>query len=146
MYGDAATKQNGWAFDYLPKVDRNYSWVQMWDNMYNGIIKGFFAFGMNGVAIGPDSRKNIDALKKADWVVVGEIYPDETSEFWRSPGITTDEMKHNPDHRVPLARAPASPKKTAPSPTPPDGCNGKMPRFRCPAIAASIKRSSRRFS
>jgi formate dehydrogenase major subunit len=93
MYGDAATKQNGFAFDYLPKIDRNYSWVQMWDNMYNGIIKGFFAFGMNGVAIGPDSRKNIDALKKAEWVVVGEIYPDETSEFWRSPGITTDEMK-----------------------------------------------------
>jgi len=25
--------------------------------------------------------------------VVGEIYPDETSEFWKSPGITTDEMK-----------------------------------------------------
>ena len=94
FYGDAATKQNGWAFDYLPKVDRNYSWVQMWDNMYNGIVKGLFAFGMNGVAIGPDSRKNIDALKKADWLVVGEIYPDETSEFWRSPGITTDEMKN----------------------------------------------------
>ena len=93
MYGDAATKENGWAFDYLPKVDRNYSWVQLWDNMYNGIIKGLLAFGMNGVAIGPDSQKNIDALKKADWLVVGEIYPDETSEFWRSPGITQDEMK-----------------------------------------------------
>jgi len=93
MYGDAATKQNGWAFDYLPKVDRNYSWVNLWDNMYNGIVKGMLAFGMNGVAIGPDSRKNIDALKKADWLVVGEIYPDETSEFWKSPGITPDEMK-----------------------------------------------------
>src|SRR5436853_5447725 len=93
LYGDAATKQNGWAFDYLPKVDRNYSWVQMWDNMYNGIVKGMLAFGMNGVAIGPDSKKNIDALKKADWLVVGEIYPDETSEFWKSPGITIDEMK-----------------------------------------------------
>src|SRR5437016_8202176 len=84
LYGDAATKQNGWAFDYLPKVDRNYSWVQMWDDMYNGTIKGMLAFGMNGVAIGPDSKKNIDALKKADWLVVGEIYPDETSEFWKS--------------------------------------------------------------
>ncbi|MDP9147934.1 MAG: formate dehydrogenase-N subunit alpha, partial [Acidobacteriota bacterium] len=93
MYGDAATKENGWAFDYLPKVDRNFSWVQLWDNMYNGIVKGIFAFGMNGVAIGPDSRKNIDALKKADFLVVGEIYADETSEFWRSPGITQDEMK-----------------------------------------------------
>src|SRR5207253_8303415 len=39
------------------------------------------------------SKKNIDALKNADWLVVGEIYPDETSEFWRSPGISTDEMK-----------------------------------------------------
>jgi formate dehydrogenase major subunit len=93
FYGDAATKQNGWAFDYLPKVDRNFSWVQLWDNMYNGIVKGLFAFGMNGVAIGPDSNKNIDALKKADWLVVGEIYQDETSEFWKSPGISADEMK-----------------------------------------------------
>src|SRR6202162_2520649 len=93
FYGDAATKQNGWAFDYLPKVDRNFSWVQLWDNMYNGIVKGMFAFGMNGVAIGPNSKKNIDALKKADFLVVGEIYPDETSEFWKSPGISTDEMK-----------------------------------------------------
>ena len=48
---------------------------------------------MNGVMIGPDSKKNIAALKKAEWLVVGEIYPDETSEFWKSPGITTDEMR-----------------------------------------------------
>ncbi len=93
MYGDAATKQNGWAFDYLPKVDRDYSWVNLWNNMYNGLIKGLLAFGMNGVAIGPDSKKNIDALKKAEFLVVGEIYPDETSEFWKSPGISQDEMK-----------------------------------------------------
>src|SRR5215469_12198829 len=93
MYGDAATKQNDWAFHYLPKVDRNYSWAYIWDDMYRGNVKGMLAFGMNGVAIGPNTHKNIAALKKADWLVVGEIYPDETSEFWRSPGITTDEMK-----------------------------------------------------
>ena len=93
MYGDAATKNNDWAFHYLPKIDRNFSWVNIWDSMYKGAVKGMLAFGMNGVAIGPDSQKNIDALKKADWLVVGEIYPDETSEFWKSPGITTDEMK-----------------------------------------------------
>ena len=92
-YGDAATKQNGWAFDYLPKVDRNYTWVQMWDDMYNGTLKGLIAFGMNGVAIGPNSKKNIDALKKADFLVVGEIYPNETSDFWRAPGTSTEEMK-----------------------------------------------------
>ncbi len=94
MYGDAATKQNGWAYSYLPKVDREYSWAHIWDEMYQGKVKGLFAFGMNGVAIGPNSNKNIDALKKAEWLVVCDIYPEETSSFWNSPGITSEEMKN----------------------------------------------------
>jgi formate dehydrogenase major subunit len=93
LYGDAAKKEEDWAYHYLPKIDRKYSWTEMWDYMYNGKVKGLFAFGMNGVAIGPNSRKNIDALKKADWLVVCELYAEETSEFWRSPGITPEEMK-----------------------------------------------------
>src|SRR5437764_5166296 len=94
MYGDAAKKENDWAFHYLPKIDRKYSWVEQWEGMYKGKVKGLLAFGMNGVAIGPNSQKNIDALKKADWLVVCEIYPDETSEFWMSPGISKDGMKN----------------------------------------------------
>ena len=93
MYGNAATKDNDFAFNYLPKIDRNYSWVEIWNDMYNGKVKGMFAFGMNGVMIGPDSQKNIDALKKADFLVVCEIYPDETSAFWEAPGTTPEEMK-----------------------------------------------------
>ena len=105
LYGDAATKENDFAFHYMPKVDRNYSWTQIWDNMYRGTVKGMLAFGMNGVAIGPDSQKNIDALKKAEFLVVGEIYPDETSEFWKSPGITPEEMKtiNTTVYRLPCA-------------------------------------------
>ena len=93
MYGDAAKKENDFAYHYLPKIDRNYGWAEIWDGMYAGKVKGFIAFGMNGVMIGPNTRKNIDALKKADWLVVCEIYPDETSDFWRAPGISADEMK-----------------------------------------------------
>jgi formate dehydrogenase major subunit len=93
LYGDAARKENGWAFDYLPKVDREYSWSHIWDDMYRGKLKGLLAFGMNGVAIGPNSGKNIDALKKADFLVVCDIYPEETSDFWRSPGIGPEEMQ-----------------------------------------------------
>src|SRR5262245_18826581 len=94
MYGDAATKENDWAFHHLPKIDRNYTWTQIWDDMDAGHVKGIFAFGMNAVQIGPNTRKNIDALKKAEWLVVGEIYPDETSEFWRAPGTTAEEIKN----------------------------------------------------
>ncbi len=93
LYGDAAKKENDWAYHYLPKIDRKYSWTEMWDFMYEGKVKGLFAFGMNGVAIGPNSHKNIEALKKADWLVVCELYPEETSEFWRAPGTTPEQMK-----------------------------------------------------
>ncbi|MGD0134578.1 MAG: formate dehydrogenase-N subunit alpha [Bryobacteraceae bacterium] len=93
LYGPAAKKENNWAFDYLPKVDREYSWTHIWDDMYEGKVKGMLAFGMNGVAIGPNSQKNIDALKKAKFLVVCDIYPEETSDFWRAPGITPEETK-----------------------------------------------------
>jgi formate dehydrogenase major subunit len=94
MYGAAAKKENDWGFDYLPRVDREYSWVHLWDEMYTGQVKGLLAFGMNGVAIGPNSNKNINALKKAEFLVVCDIYPEETSSFWNSPGITPEEMKN----------------------------------------------------
>jgi formate dehydrogenase major subunit len=105
FYGDAAKKDNDFAYHYLPKIDRRYSWVDIWEGMLEGKVKGLLTFGMNGVQIGPNSHKNIAALKKADWLVVGEIYPDETSEFWKSPGITTDEMKTIPTtvYRLPCA-------------------------------------------
>jgi formate dehydrogenase major subunit len=92
MFGDAAKKENDWAFNYLPKIDRKYSWAEQWDAMYAGKVKGLLSFGMNGVAIGPNSQKNIDGLKKADWLVVCDIYPEETSSFWESPGITKDDQ------------------------------------------------------
>jgi formate dehydrogenase major subunit len=105
MYGPAARKDNDWAYHYLPKIDRKYAWVEIWDDMYHGHVKGLMTFGMNGISIGPNATKNIEALKKAEWLVVGDIYPEETSEFWKSPGITPDEMKkiNTTVYRLPCA-------------------------------------------
>ena len=90
LYGDSAKKENDFNYHYLPKIDRKFSWTEMWDEMYAGKVKGLIAFGMNGVAIGPNSRKNIEALKKADFLVVCDIYPEETAEFWRAPARRRD--------------------------------------------------------
>src|ERR1044071_3870743 len=92
LYGDSAKKENDFNYHFLPKIDRKFSWTELFDYMYNGKVKGLFAFGMNAVAIGPNSRKNIEALKKADWLVVCDIYPEETAEFWKAPGISKEEM------------------------------------------------------
>src|SRR2546425_8198004 len=93
LYGDSAKKENDFNYHHLPKIDRKFAWTEMWDEMYAGKVTGLFAFGMNGVAIGPNSRKNIEALKKAEFLVVCDLYPEETAEFWNAPGTTKDQMK-----------------------------------------------------
>jgi formate dehydrogenase major subunit len=103
MYGAAAKKENHWAFDYLPKVDREYSWTHIFDDMYDGKMQGLLAFGMNAVAIGPNSQKTIDALKKAKFLVVCDIYPEETSDFWRAPGVTDTKSIQTEVYRLPGA-------------------------------------------
>src|SRR5207302_1888345 len=46
LYGDSAKKENDYNFHNLPKIDRKFSWTEMWDEMYAGKVKGLFAFGM----------------------------------------------------------------------------------------------------
>src|SRR5215510_6561321 len=35
-YGKNATKENDWGYAWLPKVDGNYSWMYIYDDMYRG--------------------------------------------------------------------------------------------------------------
>jgi formate dehydrogenase major subunit len=39
LYGEHATKDNGWAFDYLPKLEHKHSWTEIWDDMYKAMSK-----------------------------------------------------------------------------------------------------------
>jgi len=72
LYGDSAKKENDFNFQHLPKIDRKFSWTETWAETYAAKVRALFAFGMNGVATGPYTRKNIEALKKADLPTVCE--------------------------------------------------------------------------
>jgi formate dehydrogenase major subunit len=89
-YGDAATAQNSFAYDFHPKLPQtpegafeNWSWAHIFDHMYRGEMEGFFSFGMNPVSNGPNSRKAIAALAKLKWLVVAENFEQETAAFWK---------------------------------------------------------------
>ena len=94
-YGDKATKENDFGYDWLPKIDGNYSWMYIFDEMYKGGSEraggkepgpeGFITFGMNPVALGPNSKKMVAALSKLKWMVVVENVETETSIFWKAP-------------------------------------------------------------
>jgi formate dehydrogenase major subunit len=95
LYGKNATKDNDWGYEWLPKVDGNYSWLYMFDDMYRGNSKraggeepgpeGLISFGMNPVGTGPNSPKMVAALSKLKWLVVVENSETETATFWKAP-------------------------------------------------------------
>ena len=77
-----------------PKIDRKYSWVEIWDDMYHGHMKGLFAFGMNGVAIGPNSHEEHRGAEEGG--LAGrrrDLSRTRRASSGRRPGTTAEEMK-----------------------------------------------------
>ncbi len=81
-WGDAATPENDFAYDWLPKAKGNYSVLELFDAMYEGKIKGFTVIGENPAVGSPNSNKVRLALDRLDWLVVADTWMTETAEFW----------------------------------------------------------------
>jgi len=85
-WGDAATADNNYAFDYLPKLDKPYDLLQAIELMHNGKMNGYICQGFNVIASAPNKQKTTEALSKLKWLVVMDPLETETSEFWRAHG------------------------------------------------------------
>src|SRR5262249_56407271 len=85
-YGDAATKDNEFAFHFVPKPASNASWITIYDQALRGKMQGVFLSGMTATSIGPDSNQVLEALSKLKWLVVMDPFPTTSSEVWRAPG------------------------------------------------------------
>jgi len=85
-WGDAATKENDFAYDYLPKRDGAYDVLAIFERMYQGRINGFIAQGFNPLAALPNKKKVSAAMAKLKYLVVIEPLRTETSEFWKNFG------------------------------------------------------------
>jgi len=87
-YGSAATKDNDFAFSYIPKPLGNSSWMTIFDRALQGKMQGLMLSGMTATSIGPDSNQVLQALAKLKWLVVMDPFPTTSSEFWHGPGMT----------------------------------------------------------
>jgi formate dehydrogenase major subunit len=95
FYGDAATKDNEFGYQWLPKrasADA-YSHQHMFVDMYEGKIKGFLADGQNPAVGGPNAKLARAAMAKLDWLLVVDIFLTETVEFWKAPGVDAKDVK-----------------------------------------------------
>jgi formate dehydrogenase major subunit len=95
FWGDKATKENDFGYAWLPKLDpgQNCSWLNLFDVMYSGGIKGFFAWGQNPACSGANANKVRQALAKLDWLVNVNIFDNETASFWKGPGMDPKSIK-----------------------------------------------------
>lgn len=85
-FGDAATPENDWCFDWLPKLDRVHDVLQVFDDMHQGDLNGYICQGFNPLAAFPDKRKLGEALANLDYLVIIDPLETETSEFWKDYG------------------------------------------------------------
>jgi formate dehydrogenase major subunit len=89
-WGDAATEDNNWAYDYLPKLDKPYDLLQAIELMTQGKMNGYICQGFNVIASAPNKNKTVAALSKLKFLVVMDPLDTETAEFWKSYGDMND--------------------------------------------------------
>jgi formate dehydrogenase major subunit len=94
-FGEKAVAENDFGYDWMPKLDAGeaYSWLDLFDRMDQGGIKGFFAWGQNPACSGANAGKNRQALKNLEWMVYVNPFESETSSFWHGPGMDPGKIK-----------------------------------------------------
>jgi formate dehydrogenase major subunit len=89
-YGNTATVENNWCYDYLPKLDKGYDVLQAFELMSNGMMNGYICQGFNPLASFPNKAKLGKALARLKFLVIIDPLATETLEFWRNFGQYND--------------------------------------------------------
>jgi formate dehydrogenase major subunit len=85
-YGKAATRENDWAFEYLPKLDKTYDVLAVFDLMHQGKVNGYVCQGFNPIASISNKEKVVAALSRLKFLVTIDPLVTETSNFWQNHG------------------------------------------------------------
>ncbi|MPZ64608.1 MAG: molybdopterin-dependent oxidoreductase [Pseudonocardiaceae bacterium] len=92
-FGDAATADNDYCFDHLPRLTGDHGTFQTVMDQIDGIVKGYFVIGENPAVGTANSKQQRLGLANLDWLVVRDLNMIETATFWSDgPEITTGEM------------------------------------------------------
>ena len=93
-WGDAATPENDFCFDYLPRINGDHSHYAMMLKMLDGGVRGMICAGQNPTVGSANSKLMRLALAKLDWLVVRDFHPVESAVFWQdSPEHESGEVR-----------------------------------------------------
>jgi formate dehydrogenase major subunit len=82
-FGEAATKDNDWCYDYLPHLSGDHSHMTTVADMADGQLTGYFLMGENPTVGSMHGALHRKGMRELDWLVVRDFAPTESAEFWR---------------------------------------------------------------
>jgi formate dehydrogenase major subunit len=93
-FGEAATPENDFGFDHLPKLTGNHSHFPTMLRALDGALDGLFVMGQNPAVGSIHAGLQRRALASLKWLVVRDLVDLETAHFWRdSPEIRSGELR-----------------------------------------------------
>ena len=93
MYGDAATPENDFGYDWHPKIIGDHSHLPMFVAMNDGRVRGMLCIGQNP-ATSLNAGLERKGLGKLEWLVVKDNWLTETAAFWSdAPEIKSGAVK-----------------------------------------------------
>ena len=93
-WGEAATAENGFCFDYLPRLTGDHSTYVTVLEQLNGRCKGYFLYGQNPAVGSANTRMQRLGMANLDWLVVRDMTMIESATWWQDgPEIETGEMR-----------------------------------------------------
>jgi formate dehydrogenase major subunit len=92
-YGDAATPENDFCFDLLPRIDGDHGTYQTVMGMLDGTVEGYFLVGQNPAVGSAHGRMQRLGMANLKWLVVRDVNLIESATFWKdSPEVETGEI------------------------------------------------------
>jgi formate dehydrogenase major subunit len=93
-WGPAATPDNDYCFDYLPRLTGSYSTYETVIAQIDGACKGYFLWGENPAVGSANAKMQRLGLANLDWLVVRDFSLIESATFWKDgPEIETGELR-----------------------------------------------------
>jgi formate dehydrogenase major subunit len=92
-FGDAATPENNFCYDHLPRLTGDHGTYRTTMDMIDGLVKGYFLLGQNPAIGSVHGRMQRLAMANLDWLVVRDLAMIESATFWKdAPEVETGEI------------------------------------------------------
>ncbi|QPK79901.1 molybdopterin-dependent oxidoreductase [Corynebacterium lizhenjunii] len=93
-WGDAATEENNWGLDLMPRISGAHSTYETLMGMLDHEVEGYIVFGQNPAVAQSNGSMQRRGLANLKWLVVRDFQEIETASFWYdSPEVRSGELK-----------------------------------------------------